>query len=129
GAPMSPVSGSPDAASNEVHADLAYWMFVNSYDGESYQTNLEDFINENFPEMTNARASLFDSNQSFIWPYNQFDQPEQNTPLLQCHSYFTAIIPLYRLIINSIILIRILHYFNILRMKLKQRFIRTKYMR
>jgi len=83
GAPMSPVSGSPDAASNEVHADLAYWMFVNSYDGESYQTNLEDFINENFPEMTNARASLFDSNQSFIWPYNQFDQPEQNPPLLQ----------------------------------------------
>ncbi|SDB84462.1 LPXTG-motif cell wall anchor domain-containing protein [Pelagirhabdus alkalitolerans] len=81
GAPMSPVGGSPDAANNEVHADLAYWMFVNSYDGGSYQTNLENFINENLPEMTNARASLFNSNESFVWPYNQFDQPDQNPPL------------------------------------------------
>lgn len=82
GAPMSPVSGSPNAASDEAHKDLAYWMFVNSYDGESYQTNLEHFINENFPHMKNARASLIDSNKSFVWPYHQFDQPEQNPPLL-----------------------------------------------
>ncbi|WP_078552195.1 sugar-binding protein [Bacillus alkalicellulosilyticus] len=87
GAPMSPVSGSPNAGSDEAHADLAYWMFVNSYDGGSYQTNLENFINENLPKMTNARASLFDSNETFVWPYNQFDQadqrpnPEQNPPL------------------------------------------------
>ncbi|MCT2537841.1 prolyl oligopeptidase family serine peptidase [Aquibacillus koreensis] len=87
GAPMSPVRGFPEVDSNEAHADLAYWMFVNAYDGESYQTNLQGFIDESLPSMTNARASLIDSNESFVWPYNQFDQanqrpnPEQNPPL------------------------------------------------
>ena len=81
GAPMSPVGGSPNAASNEAHKNFAYWMFVNAYDGGSYQNNLNNFINNNLPKMTNARATLLDSNKSLVWPYNQFDQPEQNPPL------------------------------------------------
>src|SRR5690625_945495 len=81
GAPMSPVFGSPDAANDDAHADLAYWMFVNSHDGSGYQNNFNTFVEINLPEMTNARGSLFDSNRSYVWPYNQFAQPEQNPPL------------------------------------------------
>ena len=81
GAPMSPVFGSPEAANNDAHADLAYWMFVNSSDGSGYQNNFNTFVESNLPAMRNARGSLFDSNKSFVWPYNQFDQPEQNPPL------------------------------------------------
>src|SRR5690625_3747166 len=81
GAPMSPVFGSPDAANNDAHADLAYWIFVNTHDGSGYQDNFNTFVENNLPEMTNARGSLFDSNRSYVWPYNQFAQPEQNPPL------------------------------------------------
>ena len=60
---------------------MAYWLFVNSYDDESYQINLSNFIEDILPSMKNGRASLFDSNRCFVWPYNQFEQKEQNPPL------------------------------------------------
>ncbi|MEK5465380.1 sugar-binding protein [Paenibacillus sp. FSL R7-0210] len=76
-APMSPVSGSPNANANYVHTNLAYWMFINEYNVGVYQTNLANFINTNMPKMINARASRFESNEALVWPYNQFDQPNQ----------------------------------------------------
>lgn len=86
-APMSPVNGSPNASTNDAHAKLAYWMFINANNVGIYQTNLATFINTNMPKMTNARASRFESNEALTWPYNQFDQPNQrpnpaNTPAL-----------------------------------------------
>ncbi|NIK79913.1 putative peptidase [Paenibacillus castaneae] len=86
-APMSPVSGSPNANANNVHNDLAYWMFINKHNVGGYQTNLTTFINTNMPKMINARASRFESNEPLTWPYNQFDQPnwrpnQANTPVL-----------------------------------------------
>ena len=86
-APMSPVSGSPNASTNDAHKDLAYWMFINAYNVGGYQTNLNSFISTNMPKMTNARASRFESNEALTWPYIQFDQPNQrpnqnNTPAL-----------------------------------------------
>ncbi len=86
-APMSPVSGSPNASTNALHSNLAYWMFINAHNVGIYQTNLTNFINTNMPKMTNARASRFESNEALTWPYNQFDQPSQrpnpvNTPAL-----------------------------------------------
>lgn len=86
-APMSPVNGSPNANTNDAHAKLAYWMFINANNVGIYQTNLATFINTNMPKMTNARASRFESNEALTWPYNQFDQPSQrpnpdNTPAL-----------------------------------------------
>jgi len=88
GAPMAPVFSSPEASENEAHSDLAYWMFINAHNFGTYQTNLTNFINTNMPEMTNARASNFESNEALTWPYNQFDQPSQrpnpvNTPVMQ----------------------------------------------
>ena len=76
-APMAPVSGSPEASTNEAHRDLAYWIFVNNHNTGFYQTNLDNFISKNMPVMTNARASRFDSNEALTWPYNQYDQPSQ----------------------------------------------------
>ncbi|MHA7964828.1 S-layer homology domain-containing protein [Paenibacillus sp. CAU 1782] len=86
-APMAPVSGSPNANTNDLHANLAYWMFINAHNVGIYQTNLATFINTNMPKMINARASRFESNEALTWPYNQFDQPNQrpnlaNTPVL-----------------------------------------------
>jgi predicted peptidase len=86
-APMAPVNGSPNASTNDLHADLAYWMFINAHNTGIYQTNLNNFINNNMPKMTNARASRFESNEALTWPYNQFDQPNlrpnpANTPAL-----------------------------------------------
>ncbi|MFC4099034.1 S-layer homology domain-containing protein [Paenibacillus xanthanilyticus] len=86
-APMAPVSGSPNASTNDAHAKLAYWMFINAHNVGVYQTNLATFINTNMPKMTNARASRFESNEALAWPYNQYDQPSQrpnpaNTPVL-----------------------------------------------
>ena len=86
-APMSPVSGSPNASTDDAHAKLAYWMFINAYNTGIYQTNLASFIDTNMPAMTNARASRFESNEALTWPYNQFDQPGQRpnpaiTPVL-----------------------------------------------
>lgn len=81
GVPMVARSGTPDSSIDEAHKNLAYWLFVNSYDDESYQTNLNNFIEDILPAMNNGRASLFDSNRSFVWPYNQFEQKEQNPPL------------------------------------------------
>ncbi|MGG1633011.1 S-layer homology domain-containing protein [Paenibacillus sp. NRS-1760] len=86
-APMSPVSGSPNANANDIHTNLAYWMFINAHNVGIYQTNLTSFINTNMPKMINARASRFESNEALTWPYNQFDQPNQrpnqaNTPVL-----------------------------------------------
>ncbi|MFD1906422.1 prolyl oligopeptidase family serine peptidase [Paenibacillus rhizoplanae] len=49
-APMSPVSGSPNANANYVHTNLAYWMFINEYNVGVYQTNLANFINANMPK-------------------------------------------------------------------------------
>ncbi|HIW34634.1 MAG TPA: S-layer homology domain-containing protein [Candidatus Paenibacillus intestinavium] len=88
GAPMAPVFGSPEASTNQAHKDLAYWIFVNTHNTGGYQTNLDNFINNNMPEMTNANASRFESNEALTWPYNQFDQPSQrpnpdNTPVMQ----------------------------------------------
>ncbi|WIV20126.1 S-layer homology domain-containing protein [Paenibacillus polygoni] len=77
GAPMAPVFGSPEASVNEAHKDLAYWIFVNTHNVGGYQTNLNNFINNNMPKMTNARASRFENNEALTWPYNQFDQPNQ----------------------------------------------------
>ncbi|WP_224753793.1 S-layer homology domain-containing protein [Paenibacillus terricola] len=76
-APMSPVGGSPDASTNDAHAKLAYWMFINANNTGVYQTNLANYISTNMPKMTNARASRFESNEALTWPYNQFDQPGQ----------------------------------------------------
>ncbi|WP_238162391.1 sugar-binding protein [Cohnella sp. AR92] len=86
-APMSPVSGSPNASTNAAHTELAYWMFINANNVGIYQTNLTNFINTNMPKMVNARASRFESNEALTWPYNQFDQPSQrpnpaNTPAM-----------------------------------------------
>jgi len=86
-APMAPVSGSPVASTNELHANLAYWMFLNAHNTGTYQTNLNNYINTNMPKMTNARASRFESNEALTWPYNQFDQPNlrpnpANNPVL-----------------------------------------------
>ncbi|WP_342555229.1 S-layer homology domain-containing protein [Paenibacillus sp. FSL R7-0652] len=86
-APMAPVSGSPNAAANDAHNTLAYWMFLNAHNVGGYQTNLNNFINTNMPKMINARASRFESNEVLTWPYNQFDQPNlrpnpANTPVL-----------------------------------------------
>lgn len=86
-APMAPVSGSPNANSNDAHNNLAYWMFLNAHNVGGYQTNLNNFINNNMPKMINARASRFESNEVLTWPYNQFDQPNlrpnpANTPVL-----------------------------------------------
>lgn len=86
-APMSPVNGSPNASTNDAHAKLAYWMFINAHNVGVYQTNLTTFINTNMPKMVNARASRFESNEALTWPYNQYDQPSQrpnpaNTPVL-----------------------------------------------
>ncbi|URN96664.1 MAG: S-layer homology domain-containing protein [Candidatus Pristimantibacillus lignocellulolyticus] len=88
GAPMAPVFSSPEASQNQAHSDLAYWMFINAHNVGTYQTNLTNYINTNMPEMTNARASNFKSNEALTWPYNQFDQPSQrpnpvNTPVMQ----------------------------------------------
>lgn len=76
-APMSPVSGSPNASTNDAHAKLAYWMFINANNTGIYQTNLATYISTNMPAMTNARASRFESNEALTWPYNQYDQPGQ----------------------------------------------------
>lgn len=86
-APMAPVSGSPNAKDNDAHNNLAYWMFLNAHNIGGYQTNLNNFINNNMPKMVNARASRFESNEALTWPYNQFDQPNlrpdpANTPVL-----------------------------------------------
>ena len=86
-APMAPVSGSPAASTNELHANLAYWMFLNAHNTGTYQTNLNTYVTTNMPKMTNARASRFESNEALTWPYNQFDQPNlrpnpANTPVL-----------------------------------------------
>ncbi|MBB6019070.1 putative peptidase [Paenibacillus sp. JGP012] len=86
-APMAPVSGSPNAKDNDAHHNLAYWMFLNAHNVGGYQTNLNNFINNNMPKMINARASRFESNEALTWPYNQFDQPNlrpnpANTPVL-----------------------------------------------
>jgi len=87
-APMAPVSGSPNASTDDAHEDLAYWMFLNVHNAGTYQTNLNTFINTNMPKMVNARASNFESNEALTWPYNQFDQstqrpnPNNNPPLL-----------------------------------------------
>ncbi|PJN52569.1 hypothetical protein PAEAM_45170 [Paenibacillus sp. GM1FR] len=86
-APMAPVSGSPNAKDNDAHNTLAYWMFLNTHNVGGYQTNLNNFINNNMPKMINARASRFESNEVLTWPYNQFDQPNlrpnpANTPVL-----------------------------------------------
>ncbi|GBF76788.1 hypothetical protein PA598K_05276 [Paenibacillus sp. 598K] len=83
-APMAPVSGSPEASTNELHANLAYWMFLNAHNTGTYQSNLNTYITTNMPKMTNARASLFESNEALTWPYNQFDQPNlRPNPVLQ----------------------------------------------
>ncbi|PYE52448.1 S-layer homology domain-containing protein [Paenibacillus barcinonensis] len=86
-APMAPVSGSPNANTNNAHNTLAYWMFLNAHNVGGYQTNLNNYINTNMPKMINARASRFESNEALTWPYNQFDQPNlrpnpDNTPVL-----------------------------------------------
>ena len=62
-------------------------MFINAYNVGGYQTNLDSFISTNMPNMTNARASRFESNEALSWPYVQYDQPNQrpnpdNTPAL-----------------------------------------------
>ena len=80
GAPMAAGDG-PNAANEEAHADLGYWLFVNSYDYEFIVGGVESFIEENLPYMNNGRASIFDSNESFVWPYNQFDQADQRPPM------------------------------------------------
>lgn len=76
-APLAPVSGLSNTIDEEAVRDLAYWMFVNAYNTGVYQTNLNNFVNRLMPNMTNARASRFDSNEALTWPYNQFNQPNQ----------------------------------------------------
>lgn len=76
-ATLAPVFGSPEASEEEAHRDLAYWIFVNEHNVGIYQTNLDTFITTNMPEMTNARASRFESNEALTWPYNQYDQTSQ----------------------------------------------------
>lgn len=76
-ATLSPVFGSPEARTNEAHRDLAYWMFINAHNVGIYQMTLNNFINNNMPFMTNARATRFESNEALTWPYNQYDQPSQ----------------------------------------------------
>jgi predicted peptidase len=76
-ATLSPVFGAPDVGADERHKDLAYWMFINQYNVGIYQSTLSNFINNNLPAMTRARASHFGSNEALTWPYNQYDQPSQ----------------------------------------------------
>jgi predicted peptidase len=82
-APMGISSGWPTAAENR---DLAYWLFVNTYD--SGASNVDNMLND-IGNLTNARASRFDSNEALTWPYNQYDQPSQrpnpenNPPLVR----------------------------------------------
>ncbi len=73
-APLGISSGWPNARENEAHKDLAYWLFVNKYD--SGAENVDKMI-EDIAELTNARASRFESNEALTWPYNQYDQPSQ----------------------------------------------------
>ena len=68
-------SGSPNARENEAHKDLAYWIFVNKYDSGVRVISIK-LIND-IAELTNARASRFESNEALTWPYNQYDQPSQ----------------------------------------------------
>jgi len=76
-------SGWPTAPENR---DLAYWLFVNTYD--SGASNVDNMLND-IGNLTNARASRFDSNEALTWPYNQYDQPSQrpnpenNPPLVR----------------------------------------------
>jgi predicted peptidase len=82
-APMGISSGWPTAPENR---DLAYWLFVNTYD--SGASNVDNMLND-IGNLTNARASRFDSNEALTWPYNQYDQPSQrpnpenNPPLVR----------------------------------------------
>ena len=77
-ATLSPVFGSPDTSRfPEEHRDLAYWMFINAHNVGIYQQTLNNFITNDMPNMTNARATRFESNEALTWPYNQYDQPSQ----------------------------------------------------
>ena len=71
-APMSAVGQYPTAANAAGNAELAYWAFVNLNDGDSYQTNVQGFMNNAMPRMNDVKVSRFDSNQIFVWPYDQW---------------------------------------------------------
>src|SRR5690606_27660154 len=70
-APLGISSGWPTAEENR---DLAYWLFVNTYDTGA--ANVDNMLND-IDKLNNARASRFDSNEALTWPYNQYDQPSQ----------------------------------------------------
>jgi hypothetical protein len=70
---MAPVSGYPDNANKRANAKMAYWMFVNEYNGEPYVGGLNGFVANGMPLYYNARATLYkNSNDPFVWPYNQW---------------------------------------------------------
>ena len=72
-APLGIAAGWPTASENR---DLAYWIFVNTYDTRVGADNLDNMVND-IENLTNARASRFDSNEALTWPYDQYDQPSQ----------------------------------------------------
>lgn len=85
-APMGIASGWPVASQDEAHTDLAYWILVNTYDTRVNASQLDNMVHD-ISDLTNARASRFDSNEALTWPYNQYEQPSQrpnpaNTPPL-----------------------------------------------
>ncbi len=73
-APMGISSGWPSVSADAAHKDLAYWLLVNTYDSNA--NNIDNIVTD-ISDLTNARASRFQSNEALTWPYNQYDQPSQ----------------------------------------------------
>ncbi len=72
-----PLSSSPvdaEQAAIEGVNDLPYWILINRNDrpGE----NTEIFINGHMNDMTNARATVLERNEIFVWPYDQWTKEQ-----------------------------------------------------
>ena len=71
------------AADDEGHLKSAYWALVNYSDHAFLLQGVQDFVAEGggFHTMDKALASFFETNEVFVWPYNQYDQPGQRPPM------------------------------------------------
>lgn len=75
--------GGPSAADNPAHLSTAYWALVNSSDYPFIVGGVEGFVAEGggFHTLDKALVTIFETNEVFVWPYNQYDQPDQRPPM------------------------------------------------
>ena len=81
-APLAGGNG-PSAADNEAHLNTAYWALINSADHSFLVEGVESFVAEGggFYTLDKALVTIFETNEVFVWPYNQYDQPDQRPPM------------------------------------------------